>query len=956
MYKNQEIFTRMNNLEVLKINPYEIAKASDMDDAFKDIIKHLGVFASYTFAYHKPTMDDGYEMQPVLLDGDTKGERERRFEKHDGKKIAVADEMPVKDFIIGGGIVPSSSNTLKLLPIIAYSKTGALYISNGKIKNDDTKSKIFIPNVELTIDDKTQAGKLYLRLMEEYKDNKEKLYNETEYQIMSVYIGDGDDFKDESVESGYNEGGVKNDDKWFPYGMEVRANANGMFKEYAKKQTQSIRLYALHGAFAKDFREAKAPDTPNDKIWGRRVKIAEVLLCFTVQDQNGIVRMHQIEKDDIRFVTATQYWRDLKKPFDTKDFPRGTPSPTPEEDKAYNKEKYTAKDAYWVSQVPVPANFGDKEKFENIKDFWKDYKKKWSVIQDKLADRAEHYNYRWTNEQTSTYSLGSVAETNERIHKIHKNDGSLKEEVITRENVYRAFQDERGKQALRGEHLYIQGETEGKINLQYEDDSKNKITIPAQCNIASGFDKVGMALRTQRKDFDDEANIRYEIDLKLGKAINDEEAARIKDVKVLAQRIATETDERQKADLLLDDKINSHVYDTDVHGATPEAKPDRIAMRDAEGYLRIKTPTLTIDKLNAVNIGYLDDRLLAFKANLFPEIFFVKLVSSQPEFDAWVNYRGTGTAYKTVYLQGIFQWGGDLIDLYTIGTEEVIGIPDKEGNKPSISIHKKGEQYWEAITGNIKNSKKFGKISNVNIYVTGGVIYQENKTQRLRGVYGVTCVDCIIDVQGNHGLREPLRFRYGTDVEAAMYCSLENCIVKAVAGNGVNAPNYENNGKKGENGIGGAWAVAVTSCDYVKGCNIHAQGGNGGNGGRGSDGTAVPSVYQGRQGGDGGRGGDAYSAYKSNITNESFIKEIVISGNGGYGGKGGNARGVYQGGGGGNGGNSGNIYVSNEAQICEYGLGYGGNGGDGGMGGYNAPNNYGNGGSAGVSGSQYPIE
>ena len=953
MYKNQEIFTRMNNLEVLKINPYEIAKASDMDDAFKDIIKHLGVFASYTFAYHKPTMDDGYDMQPVLLPGDTKGERERRFEKHEGKKIAVADEMPVKDFIIGGGIVPSSANTLKLLPIIAYSKTGALYISNGKIKNDDTKSKIFIPNVELTIDDKTQGGKLYLRLMEEYKDNKEKLYSETEYQIMSVYIGDGDDFKDESVESGYNEGGVKNDDKWSSYGMEIRANANGMFKEYAKKQTQSIRLYALHGDFAKDFREAKAPDTPNDKIWGRRVKIAEVLLCFTVQDQNGIVRMHQIEKDDIHFVTATQYWRDLKKPFSTRDVPRGTPSPTPEEDKAYNKEQYTAKDAYWVSQVPFPASFKNVE-FEEIKSHWYDFKKKLSAIHDKLADRAEHYNYRWTNEQTSTYSLGSVAETNERIHKIHKNDGSLKEEVITRENVYRAFQDERGKHSLRGEHLYIQGETEGKnkpqnINLQYEDDSKNKITIPAQCNIAAGFDKVGMALRTQRKDFDDEVEKRYRIDLILQDAINGEEAARIKDVEMLEQRIATETEERKSDVKNVRESLVEHEESTDVHGATSAVVSDRLMMRDKYGSCRVAiSPRLEDDVV--INIGYLRSQLSLFRQNLFPEIFFVKLVSSQAEFNAWVNYRGTGTAYKTVYLQGEFQWDGDFFDLYTIGTEEVIGIPDKKGNKPSINIQKKDGQCWEAITGNFEDKEgKFGKISNVNIYVKGGIIYQENRTQRLRGVYGVTCVDCIIDVQGNYGSPGPLRFRYGTDVEAAMYCSLENCIVKAVAGNGANGRDGANTSAPGEHGSGGAWAVAVSNCDYVKGCNVHAQGGNGGNGGRGGNGYS--GDCSGDTGGNGGRGGNAYSAYKSNITDESFIIEVVIGGSGGDGGNGGTGINKEKGGNGGNGGTGGDIFVSGRAKEPYYqkgSYGYGGYSDD--------STNPGNDGHNGGESSQYPIE
>ena len=49
--------TSLKNIETLKINAFEIAKANDVDQAFRDILDHLGVFTSHVISGHRPRIE-----------------------------------------------------------------------------------------------------------------------------------------------------------------------------------------------------------------------------------------------------------------------------------------------------------------------------------------------------------------------------------------------------------------------------------------------------------------------------------------------------------------------------------------------------------------------------------------------------------------------------------------------------------------------------------------------------------------------------------------------------------------------------------------------------------------------------------------------------------------------------------------------------------------------------------
>ncbi|WP_024468676.1 hypothetical protein [Treponema pedis] len=75
----------MKNITVVKVNPYEIAKASDMEFGFKSILENLSIFTNRFFNFHKPVPVD--EFNP-------------------GTSVnATIRERNIKDFIIGGGLL-----------------------------------------------------------------------------------------------------------------------------------------------------------------------------------------------------------------------------------------------------------------------------------------------------------------------------------------------------------------------------------------------------------------------------------------------------------------------------------------------------------------------------------------------------------------------------------------------------------------------------------------------------------------------------------------------------------------------------------------------------------------------------------------------------------------------------------------------------------------------------------
>lgn len=285
------------------------------------------------------------------------------------------------------------------------------------------------------------------------------------------------------------------------------------------------------------------------------------------------------------------------------------------------------------------------------------------------------------------------------------------------------------KHQLRGEHIHIKRKSkDGKewtIKLQSDDDSKNRILIKEYDHIDKGFEKVGLALRTVY-DF----------------ANNNSD-----DISQLEKKLKEEADIRYRTDLGLQDAFNGHINSTRVHGATSKAEKNRIAMRDSYGGFKVIVPKGVEQPSSnpylppvfmpppidyVINIGYLNDRLLAFKQELALEMLTTKLVSCQREFEDWVNYKGSGTGYKVVYLQGRFNWTGADINLATIGTEKVIGIVDRNNKYPSIIIRQDKRHNGVGISG----IRKLTSINNLTLNVEG---YSKDK---LVGFHNCTCIEC----------------------------------------------------------------------------------------------------------------------------------------------------------------------------------------------------------------------
>ena len=906
--------TSLKNIETLKINAFEIAKANDVDQAFRDILDHLGVFTSHVISGHRPRIE--YMKERHYLTGN--------------ESLPTAFERVPQDFVIGGGLeaVDTSNNfCLRLLPIIAYNKDCGLLISNGKdeagkdisidlnsigeIKQEEEYEFDEITREQVLVKEATcMTGRDYgFHFLYKIHDGGIGQIEDKIFRIVSVYLGDKKEQRHLTMESF-----KKKDTRWQLYDMEWRASitadGNSGYKEVAKKQMPIVKLYGLHGNFADNILDAKAPETPvDDPLWKRRIKIAEVLTSYS-RDENGNIHLNEIHKEDVHFVSASQYWENVKENKNTEE------GYTEVRNENFKKCRETAW-KYGEPKCPFEAkdlkfifkNAHKEVREEELAKIEKN-KKDWDKWEEEMAFHAQLYNYRWTSDQTRTYSLVSVAEFNEAFHKSHRNDGTLKRNVVNRENIFLTEDtsdfEKIMEHQLRGEHIHIKRKSkDGKewtIKLQSDDDSKNRILIKEYDYIDKGFEKVGLALR----------EVNHYADMN-SDAINK-----------LDRKIDDEIDRRYNEDKFIIDKLNGHIKAIEAHGATSEAEKNRIAMRDRYGCFKVNVPkeveqpssnpnfppVITPPPLDyVINIGYLNDRLLAFKQELALEMLTTKLVSCQREFEDWVNYKGSGTGYKVVYLQGKFNWAGADINLAIIGTEKVIGILDRNNKYPSILIRQDKRNNGVGVSG----KQKLTSISNLTLNVEG---YSSNE---LIGIRDCICIECNVTVTGEDGYKYKEKFDIKTDkyhddgINAIGFldCDCTKCKATVKGGNGITGISYYNmyTGMEGGRGGNGGISVCFNSCK-VTNCEAEAIGGRGGDGGIGGL-AGIKSDYSGKTGGHGGNGGDAIVC-QSLIEYNSITKERAVAGNGGQGGQGGDAYSSVmpqRAGDGGNGGNGGNAYV-----------------------------------------------
>ena len=377
---------KMQNISTVKVNPYEIAKAPDMDFGFKNILANASILADRFFGYHSPLPFTHSTLGDILQDRDR------------------------KDFIIGGGLIPDGNQMLRPLPIVAFSNYGGLFISNGL----DVENRPY--QIPLGVDFENEG-----------------------WRIESIYIGNA--FDDEKIQG--EQPSQKKDPNWDEYASEWRASyrigntsEDTVFSEFKKRQMQAVRFYVYPGDIEDNKKDATAADTSALEVFKNRVKIAEVLV-HCVLDSGNFPRIQPVTKDDIRFVTAVQYWEgkvgNTINPNDIDNYSGSNPTAVGEDNK-------------WVQKAPtVEPNYQPGATVEEREKARLEAEQK---TLNNRAYRAEHYNYRWTNEQTRTYRIGSIAEVSERLYKIHQSDGTLKEGVVWHKHINLTSEN---ANSLRGE-------------------------------------------------------------------------------------------------------------------------------------------------------------------------------------------------------------------------------------------------------------------------------------------------------------------------------------------------------------------------------------------------------------------------------------------------------------------------------------------------------------------------
>ena len=750
---------KMQNISTVKVNPYEIAKAPDMDFGFKNILANASILADRFFGYHSPLPFTHSTLGDILQDRDR------------------------KDFIIGGGLIPDGNQMLRPLPIVAFSNYGGLFISNGL----DVENRPY--QIPIGVDFESEG-----------------------WRIESIYIGNA--FDDEQAQG--SEIDKKKDPNWDEYASEWRASyrigntsEDTVFAEFKKRQMQAVRFYVYPGAIEDEKKDARAADTSSLEVFKTRVKIAEVLV-HCVLDSGNFPRIQPITKDDIRFVTAVQYWEgkvgNTIDPNDIDNYSSSNPTAVGEDNK-------------WVQKAPtVEPNYQPGATVEEME------KARLEAEQQTLnnrAYRAEHYNYRWTNEHTRTYRIGSIAEVSERLYKIHQSDGTLKEGVVWHKHINLMSEDRNG---LKGSLIPV-------------DSPEQNIALPLGGKIVS-YESIKQGLLAVA-------------------------AAMFK--------------QDEKADEL-NEKINSHIQQTDVHGATSSPYANRIALRNWAGRFEVEDPVYSKE---VVNINYLNS---TFKLDIVMKVLASKYITTQEEFDRWINQHNNG-AYTFVYLNGTFT-AEKTIDLHYIGTKEVIGI-----GAATITINIDDmENNASSLYGVLGSSSDYEVLNNIYIRVPDA---KRNDRGIVIAVYYCTCYNCEVYIKGQDNVPNSagsysgsIYRNNGVSVMGLRYCRGQGIRVTAIGGRGrdgvrgtiINTFLYCGYSTDGESGLRGghAWSIlggGFTNINYER-----VVAGDGGDGGGGGDGACVPNKAG--DGGDGGNGGNAYVA--ASLSNGIAGKGGVGAGPGHY--------------------------------------------------------------------------
>lgn len=828
---------KMDNISTVKVNAYEIAKAPDIDFGYKSILDHFSILVDRLFNYHSPEITD------------------KLFFNSDG----IGKDR--KDFVIGGGLVAAGDAMLRPLPMVAFSNAGGVFITNG-LDVDNRPHQIPLG------EDFTVEG----------------------YRIESIYIGNAE--KDESIYGSTPGENAKRDPNWDTYESEWRATyqvgKSGIdtpFREFKKRQMQAVRFYVNPGVVELEKKNAIAAATPtNNDVFSRRVKIAEVLV-HCVLDSGNVPHIQPIQPDDVRFVTAVQYWEDNE-----------------EQDPQQIDSKWTQ----YVSKVQPNIHSGMTHKQQQAEQERAD-----AETANRYAFRAEHYNYRWTADLTRTYRLGSVSEISERLYKIHKTDGTLKEEVVRRKHIFLRAEYE---ESLTGADIPIDHSARPPIELPY-----NR-KIKADERINRGLLQLAENLRGDWIPISGESisiYIPYITNLSGSDSIRTgfERIAQV--ITRNRERIDTEEQVRANADATEAQIRAAHEANTQPHGATSSAAAERLAWRDSAGRMEVQDP---VSDLQVVNIHYLNS---TFKMEVVMKVLMSKLITTQSEFDQWIAQRGN-EAYTYVYLKGSFT-ASNPIGLGEIGTKEVTAV-----GSASISIKIKRDNKY-SNTGIYGRGNKEETINGVTMNITGafdgGIV----------GFRSLNCYKCKVFITGDSGSdgylgSNPIVYPPddGIGVICFVGCIIELCSADAKGGNGGNGAGYHN--LSCTNGGHGGYAQCFWDCSGT--CeSASAIGGNGGNGGNG---TYATDWRDGVAGGNGGNGGHAIAS-SGNVS--FYATGELRGGNGGSGGRGEIGAGAEdgsciwynksRGGNGGNGGDGGN--VQNIAKFNLY-VGLGGVPGAGGAG------------------------
>lgn len=820
---------KMDNISTVKVNAYEIAKAPDIDFGYKSILDHFSILVDRLFNYHTPEITDKLFFDSELIGKDR------------------------KDFVIGGGLVAAGDAMLRPLPMVAFSNIGGIFITNG-LNVDNRPFQIPIG------EDFTVEG----------------------YRIESIYIGNAD-----TNESIYGTGSgekAKTDPNWDAYESEWRAayqvgrgGIDTPFREFKKRQMQAVRFYVYPGVVELEKKNAIAAATPTgNDVFTRRVKIAEVLV-HCVLDSGNVPHIQPIKPDDIRFVTAVQYWED-------------------NEQKEPEQE-----DSAWTQYVSkAQPNIHSGMTYEQKK---AEEERAAAETANRYAFRAEHYNYRWTADRTRTYRLGSVSEISERLYKIHKTDGTLKEEVVRRKHIFLRAEHEESltgadiaidhsarppielpynrkikedisikkgllqlAENLRGDWIPVAGKDEKPVTLPY-----NR-TIPAEKSVKEGLQALSASLRGGLIPIDNDNmpsvtlpygktlppsltvkqglqalsdNLRsdripvagtdiympYVADIKSSESIHTGLERISQVMSKNRERIDNEEKVRANADA-------NHAALTQPHGATSSAAAERLAWRDSAGRMEVQDP---VSDLQVVNIHYLNS---TFKMDVVMKVLMSKLITTQSEFDKWIDQKHN-EAYTYVYLKGSFT-ANHSINLGDIGTKEVTSV-----GSTSISLVTWGQSvdFESGIYG-----ANGASVTGVTLTVKGKCI----ETNRIIGFQLCNCYNCTANVTGFDG--KPGAPDYGPDSDS---------------------DNNKGSDHPGGNGNNGTMAVGFHSC-YLHRCSAIVVGGDGGRGGQGANASAwVPVDYSSSSGGDGGAGGAAYSGYACSLSNEGFVQQNVSGGQGG---------------------------------------------------------------------------